>query len=310
MYPVEKQYLCTMTYVLSLTDVAKMLRLRPEDAHKGTMGHACLVAGSMGVAGCAMLASEACLRSGVGKLTVCTPECNRLLLQMAVPEAVLMNPSVGGVLFAGFERGKSLPWQSVGVGPGIGLDAGDILESILVRSSGLPLVVDADALRILASRPCLAEYMHGHAVLTPHAGEMKALAEGLLKQSPEVSDYHRLLELAVLLAKQQEWWVVLKGHPTHICLPDGSVWLCNRGNAGMATAGSGDVLTGLLTGLLAQGYPLSSAVSLGVWIHSSAGDCAASSLGQESMLARDIIAAFPAAWRELHESHDMENKGS
>ncbi len=281
--------------------MAKVLRPRPDDAHKGTMGHALLVAGSAGVGGCAVLAAEACLRAGVGKLTVATPECNRLLLQLAVPEAVL------DVLPGESSAGLSWPlapfsrWQAVGIGPGIGLHAGDLLHAVLEQSSSLPLVVDADALRILAAHPGWMTLLRGRAVLTPHGGEMRALAQGILSGDDAQSDSLPLDEAAVRLSREAGVWTVLKGHPTRVCHPDGRVTLCPRGNAGMATAGAGDVLTGIITGLLAQGYEPGVAASLGVWLHASAGDLAASLLGQEAMLARDITAHLAGAWRELHE---------
>ncbi len=295
-----KQYLCSMTGEMTAACVAQMLRPRPGDAHKGTMGHALLVAGSAGVGGCAVLAAESCLRAGVGKLTVCTPECNRLLLQLAVPEAVLGTLPHRGVNAPSPDARDYSQWQAVGIGPGIGLDADALLHSVLAQSAGLPLVVDADALRILSARPEWMGLLRGRAVLTPHGGEMLALARGLLSCGCDSRDGAVLLRAARQLACEAGVWVVLKGHPTHVCHPGGQVAICPRGNAGMATAGAGDVLTGIITGLLAQGYTPGDAAVLGVWLHASAGDCAASRLGQEAMLARDITAHLYDAWSELH----------
>ena len=129
---------------------------------------------------------------------------------------------------------------------------------------------------------------------------MLALARGLLSCGCDSRDGAVLLRAARQLACEAGVWVVLKGHPTHVCHPSGQVAICSRGNAGMATAGAGDVLTGIITGLLAQGYTPGDAAVLGVWLHASAGDCAAGSLGQEAMLARDITAHLCQAWGELH----------
>lgn len=269
---------------LSPQSVAALLRQRPSYAHKGIMGHALLVAGRADVAGCAMLSAEACLRAGCGKLTVHTAEQNRTALHVAVPEAIL------------YTHEDSMPdgleaYQSIGIGPGIGLDSIQKLTAYL-RETSLPIVIDADAIRLLALNPAIADCLSNRAILTPHAGEAKALAEGFM------------LDEALPLEEQmqtfaQRYGVVVVLKPSAICMPDGRVVHCPRGNAGMATAGSGDVLTGLLTGLLAQGYPIDEAAMLGVWLHASAGDFAAAELGEECLLARDIIRHLPEAYREI-----------
>lgn len=296
-----KPYLCTMTRVLTPLCVARMLRLRPVDAHKGTLGHALLVAGSREVGGCAVLAAESCLRSGVGKLTVCTPESNRLLVQMSVPEAVLrVRPDDDDVTAPTWPEAE-WPWQAIGVGPGIGLGADGLVDGLLTYTAGLPLVVDADALRILAKHPKWMERLRGRAVLTPHGGEMHALVLGLLPQGATCDDAEAMTTCAATVASECGVWVVLKGHPTMVCSPDGHIDACPRGNAGMATAGAGDVLTGIVAGLLAQGYGPGEAATLGVWLHATAGDLAATQMGQEAMLARDITGHLSQAWTELHE---------
>lgn len=278
-----------------------MLRLRPVDAHKGTLGHALMVAGSRGVGGCAVLAAESCLRSGVGKLTVCTSESNRLLVQMSVPEAVLrVRPDGDDIAMTNWPEGE-WPWQAIGMGPGIGLDADGLVDSLLDSPGNRPLVVDADALRILAKHPKWMECLRGRAVLTPHGGEMRALVQGLLPQGTACDDAKAMTVCAATVASECGVWVVLKGHPTVVCSPDGHIDACPRGNAGMATAGSGDVLTGIVAGLLAQGYGPGEAATLGVWLHATAGDLAAAQMGQEAMLARDITAHLSQAWTELHE---------
>lgn len=273
---------------MSLSEMARCLRPRPADAHKGVMGHALLVAGSRGIAGCALLAGEALLRSGAGKLTVVTPEENRTVLQTALPEAITRS-----------EMPLPLtPYQAVGVGPGIGLEEGQgsMLRTLLREADAarIPVVVDGDALRLLV-RDTEITGLLANSVLTPHGGEMEALRQGL------TPDCTSLEASAQRLSSEFGAVVVLKGHPSQVFLPNGSVHLCPRGNSGMATAGSGDVLTGLITGLLAQGYWTDEAAQLGVWLHASAGDEAARELGPECMLARDIIRHLPQAFAECRE---------
>lgn len=273
---------------LDINHMAEIYRIRPVDAHKGTMGHALLVAGSYGMAGCASLAAEACLRSGVGKLTLHTIRKNRNILQMSVPEAILLLDSGTDFLLTSIQDFS--PYQSVGIGPGLGTKALNCLSRYLEKCD-LPMVLDADALNILAQNPVLLQKRN--CILTPHLGEMKRLAKGF---GLDGEDMH---ECAVQMAMERKCIVVLKGYHTEICLPDASVLRCPRGNAGMATAGSGDVLTGIITGLLAQGYRLDEAAALGVWLHATAGDCAAEKMGQECMLARDIIRFLPQAFNEI-----------
>jgi len=273
---------------LNLECVAEMLKLRPRDAHKGTMGHALLVAGSYGMAGCSVLAAEACLRSGLGKLTVHTIGKNRVVLQASVPEAILHLDS--GTQYIQTSIRDFSPYQSVGIGPGLGMKASLCLAHYMAECE-LPLVLDADALNILAQNPVWLNKQN--CILTPHPGEMKRLAVGFKLKGED------MLQCAIQLAKERSCVVVLKECPTKICLPDGTFYSCPRGNAGMATAGSGDVLTGIITGLLAQGYSLVEAATLGVWLHATAGDFAAEKLGQECMLARDIIGSLPQSFKEL-----------
>ena len=257
---------------LSCADIRKLLRPRPADGHKGTFGHALLVAGSKGMAGAAILSAEACLRSGIGKLSVQTPDDNRIILQIAVPEAIL---------------GSQSPdlYDAVGIGPGIGMNNG--LVRLYLTSVKRPMVLDADALNVLAQDTGLQAFIPQSSILTPHPGEASRLVGS--SQLEDVAKY----------AQERQVFVVLKGHPTHVCTPDGDVFRMQVGNSGMGTAGSGDVLTGLITGLMAQGYTSHEAALLGVWLHGAAGDSAAKEMGEASMLARDIIHHLPTAFKQL-----------
>ena len=263
--------------------VSEMLHKRPVDAHKGMMGHALLVAGSKNIAGCAVLAGEACLRSGVGKVSVLSSEENRIILQTSLPEAIFLPDTPS----------KKEDFQALGIGPGIGTSAYDASKEFFSEWTH-PLAVDADAIHIIAEHPELMPELRNRAILTPHVGEMRHLTQGLGQEG------ENLQEMAQKLATEHQVVIILKGHPSRISLPNGEVWSCPRGNAGMATAGSGDVLTGILTSLLAQGYNLEEAAILGTWLHATAGDCAAREQGEESVIARDILQHLPQAFLELH----------
>lgn len=275
-------------------EVGKMLRPRPVDAHKGTMGHALLVAGSKGMAGAAILASQACLRSGIGKLTLHTPEANRVILQCAVPEAILHTDRHEGILT---EHLDTKSYQAVGIGPGIGTSPGTALAlRHYLQGCTSPLVLDADALNLIAQDPALEALIPYYSILTPHVGEFHRLTH------PCESAQERL-QTALTYAQSHQVYVVLKGHPSIVCTPMGDALACPYGNSGMATPGSGDVLTGIITGLLAQGYPTLAAAILGTWLHALAGDCAAEELGEEAMLASDIV-------KHLHEAYKRLKAGS
>lgn len=261
-------------------DVTALMRPRPVFAHKGTFGYACLVSGSKGMAGAAILSAKACMRSGVGRLCVQTEECNIPLLQMTVPEAVV---------------GQRANFTAIGVGPGMGRDeaAADLLRETIAYADA-PMVVDADALNLLSTHKEWLAQLPAKSILTPHPAELERLV-GLCD-----NDYDRLLR-ALDLAKAHGLIVVLKGHYTAICTHTGEVMFNQTGNAGMATAGSGDALTGLLTGLLAQGYKPTDAARLGVWLHGLAGDIAAQRYGQECMTASDLIKCLPKAYEMMKE---------
>ena len=282
---IEAQYTLT-----TADDIRPLLRPRNAFSHKGTMGHALLVAGSYGMAGAAVLATRACLRSGVGKVTVHTPRRNVSVLQTAVPEAVL-HLDREETTFS--EAMATDDFQAMGIGPGIGTTEQTSIAMIAqLRRSTCPVVVDADALNILSARHAWLMQLPKGIILTPHPRELDRL-EGQC-----VDSYERLTK-AIQLAEKLQGYVVLKGHHTAICMPDGHVAFNTTGNAGMATAGSGDVLTGIITALLARGYKQREACLLGVYLHGLAGDLAAETLGEESLIASDIINYLPKAFGKV-----------
>ena len=272
------------------TDVLPLLMPRDAFAHKGTMGHALLVAGSYCMAGAAILAARACMRSGAGKMTVHTPRRNVPILQTAVPEAVLHTDREETIFSEAVSTEK---YQAVAVGPGIGTAEATAIAMIAqLRRAQCPAVADADALNILAARHAWLQQLPKGIILTPHPKELERL-EG------QCTDSYERLTKARQLAERLQGYVILKGHHTAVCMPDGHVAFNTTGNAGMATAGSGDVLTGILLGLLARGYQQREACLLGVYLHGLAGDLAAEELGEESLMASDIIQYLPKAFLAL-----------
>ena len=280
----------TQYTLLEEDDIRRLIKPRSPFAHKGTMGKAMIVAGSYGMAGAAVLATRACLRSGVGKVIIHTPKRNAAILQTSVPEAVL-HIDREETIFS--EAAGTEDIQALGIGPGIGTSEQTSIAMIAqLRRTQCPAVVDADAINILAVRRAWLQQLPKGVIMTPHAKELDRM------EGQSLDSYERLTK-ARQLAERIQGYVVLKGHFTAICLPDGHVIFNSTGNAGMATAGSGDVLTGIITGLLARGYKQREACMLGVYLHGLAGDLAAEELGEESLIASDIIAFLPKAWMAL-----------
>jgi len=278
--------------MLDENDVRPLLMSRDRFAHKGQMGNALLIAGSYGMAGAAVLAARACLRSGAGKLTVHTPKKNAAILQMAVPEAIIQF-DVEETVFS--EAVDTQDFNALGIGPGLGQSETTAIPLIAqLRRTTCPIVADADALNILANHRAWIQQLPKGIILTPHPKELDRM------EGASADSYERLTK-ARHLAERIQGYVILKGHNTAICLPDGHVVFNPTGNAGMATAGSGDVLTGIITALLARGYQPADACTIGVYLHGLAGDLAVRDLGEESMLASDIIRYLSRAFKRLKE---------
>jgi NAD(P)H-hydrate epimerase len=265
--------------------VRGMLPLRDAFAHKGMFGHALMVAGSRGKMGAALLAARAALRTGAGLVTACVPQCGNEVMQTALPE-VMTQCDAGQEFLTGFP--DVTPFDAVGIGPGIGTRPETMRTLELALAAGVPLVLDADALNLLAANPQLLERLPPGAILTPHPKEFERLA-GAWRH-----DFERL-ERQSALAQQRGAVVVVKGRHTTIATPDGNLYFNSTGNPGMATAGSGDVLTGMITALRAQGLPPADSALAGVYLHGLAGDKAAEKLGEISLIASDIISYVPKA---------------
>ena len=278
--------------VVEESDIRSRLLSRNPFAHKGQMGSALLIAGSYCMAGAAVLAARACLRSGVGKVTVNSPKRNVSILQTAVPEAIVQK-GTEETIFA--EAVDTEDFQALGIGPGLGQSEQTAIALIAqLRRAQCPIVADADALNILANHRAWLQQLPKGIILTPHPKELDRL-EG------HAADSYERLTKARNLAERLQGYVIVKGRYTAVCCPDGHILFNPTGNAGMATAGSGDVLTGIITGLLARGYKPEDACTVGVYLHGLAGDLAANELGEESLLAGDIIRYLPRAFKRLKE---------
>ena len=278
--------------ILEEKDIRSRMLSRSPFAHKGQMGNALLIAGSYCMAGAAVLAARACLRSGAGKVTVNSPKRNVPVLQASVPEAIVQVGSEE-TLFA--EAVDTEDFNALGIGPGLGQSEQTGIALIAqLRRAQCPVVIDADALNILANHRAWLQQLPKGIILTPHPKELDRL-EG------HSADSYERLNKACNLAERLQGYVIVKGRYTAICLPDGHILFNPTGNAGMATAGSGDVLTGILTGLLARGYKPQDACIVGVYLHGLAGDLAAHDLGEESLMAGDIISYLPKAFKRMKE---------
>ncbi|MEQ9064516.1 MAG: NAD(P)H-hydrate dehydratase [Vicingaceae bacterium] len=272
--------------------VVPLLKERKKFDHKGSFGHALVMAGSKGKVGAAVLAGNACMTSGIGLLTIYAPECGCDILQISIPEAMVISSS-GNIQIQGLPSGVS-DYSAIGIGPGLG--QGRHIESVLselFRKYSAPLVLDADALNVMSEKTDLLASMPPKCILTPHPGEFKRLAG-------EWESDKEKLEKQVEFSRTYDCYLVLKGAHTSISTPEGDLLFNSTGNPGMATAGSGDALLGIITSLLGRGYTSHEAAVLGVYVHGLAGDFAAASVGEESLKATDIITFIPSALQSLY----------
>lgn len=268
----------------------RIIRPRSRFDHKGKFGHALLIAGSTGKTGAAVLASRASLRSGLGLLTVHVPQSGYSIIQTAVPEAMATIDQS-----ADYFSGREIEdfYDALGIGPGLG-QADESVKGLkeILNKFRKSIVIDADALNILSAHPELQKLIPVGSILTPHPGEFERMV------GPWKNDFDRLEKLKELADRIQSV-VILKGAYSAIASPGNKVFFNSTGNPGMATGGSGDVLTGVLTGLLAQGYRSEEAAILGVYLHGLAGDLAAREKGQISLIASDIIDFLPLAFKKI-----------
>ncbi|HSC55445.1 MAG TPA: NAD(P)H-hydrate dehydratase [Phnomibacter sp.] len=262
-------------------------------AHKGIRGHAMIGAGSASMMGAALMATKAALRSGVGLVTVATHAEGWPILQQAAPEAMCAAPAA--LANAAFHTARRI--KAIGIGPGWLADNDNLqILAWLLEEGNLPLVVDATAIGLLQQMKNVltAAGKRKPIIITPYVGEFDRLF------GVSLNHFDRL-KLAKEMAVAHHIYIVLKGAFTRIITPNGICYFNSTGNHGMAKGGSGDVLTGLLTGLLAQGFEAKDACLLATWLQGKAGDLAATAFSTQAMTAMDIISQFPAAWKKLYE---------
>ena len=274
-------------------DIASLIHTRERFAHKGDFGHALLVAGSAGKIGAAVLAAKGCMRSGAGLLTAHIPGRGEMIMQTSLPEA-MVDIDTNSEYITGIA--DITKYDAIGVGPGIGTknETKNMLKWLLGASNNIPLVVDADALNIIAENSELLHNLPEGSIITPHPAEFDRLAG-------ESDNAYERMQKARSMASENKICVVLKGAYTAVCTPNGNVFFNTSGNSGMATAGSGDVLTGIILGLLAQGYQTEKAAVIGVYLHGIAGNLAAANLSEESMIAGDIVQLLGTAFKQMHD---------
>jgi len=275
------------------------LKPRKPDAHKGDFGRVCIIAGSVGMSGAAALAGRAALRAGAGLVRVAVPESVLPIVASIEPSFTtipLPADSAGRISAGAVNAILKIVEENdcIGFGPGVGTSVGlrSILQTLL-KQPALRLVVDADGLNNLSAVKNWPDRLKAKLTLTPHPGEMNRLWKGLFRDSPPQDRQQQALGLA----RETKAVVALKGAGTVVT--DGERLYINKtGNSGMATAGSGDVLTGVIAALAGQGLDNFDAAVLGVYIHGLAGDIAAEKLGQTSLIATDIIEALPIAFQK------------
>lgn len=290
------------TTLITNSYVATALPTRRLSSHKGTYGHAGLIAGSVGKTGAAAMAAKAALRVGAGLVTVAIPSSVNDVLEAKLLEAMTVPmPETKARTFSrtAFDRLTAFiaARTAIAIGPGLSTHPETVdLVQALVKQLDRPAVLDADALNALAGRASLLTECKTPPILTPHPGEMARLETDATPQSVNADR----IGTATRFARERGVFVVLKGARTVIARPDGAVAICPTGNPGMATAGTGDVLTGIIVGLLAQGLPSWEAACVATYLHGYAGDLAAATSGQAGLIAGDVIEQIPHALKTFH----------
>ncbi|RKR08067.1 hydroxyethylthiazole kinase-like uncharacterized protein yjeF/hydroxyethylthiazole kinase-like uncharacterized protein yjeF [Maribacter vaceletii] len=274
--------------IIGKNEVLPMYKPREKYTHKGTYGHSLLIGGSYGKIGASILATKASLKIGSGLATAYVPKCGYIPLQTAVPEAMVLTNSEEYIADISYK----IEPNAIGVGVGLGTEKETVdAFSKFLDSNKLPLVVDADGLNILSENKKLLKKLPENSILTPHPKELERLI-GVWK-----GDFDKLKK-AKAFSKKYTCVLIIKGANT-ITLFNGKVYINTTGNPGMATAGTGDVLTGVITGLMAQGYDSLSAAIFGVYLHGRAGDMVVEQVGYQSLMASDILEALGDAYIDL-----------
>jgi NAD(P)H-hydrate epimerase len=267
--------------------VGQLLSQRKRFDHKGSFGHGLLMAGSRGKIGASILGARAALRSGIGLITAHVPKVGISSVHSAVPEAMLSIDNDPDVISMVPDLSM---FSAIGTGPGIGKEKMTVEAVKDLLKCDLPLVLDADALNIISENPDLLDSLPERSIITPHPGEYKRLFGN---DGDHFSRLKRMMEIS----QDRNIIIILKGAHTAIAIPEGRLYFNSTGNPGMATAGSGDVLTGIILSLLAQGYDPEDAATVSVFIHGLAGDLGIEKKSMEGLIAGDIIEMLPAAFK-------------
>lgn len=294
----DKEYLQKadgLAQIIAKPEAQRFYKQRNKYAHKGNFGHALIAAGSYGSIGAAVLSTKATLRIGAGKVTSFIPECGYTTMQVSVPEAIVQT-DVNKKVLSKIDFDFMPDAIGVGMGMGTGKESVAALRGLL-KKVACPILLDADALNCISSTKTLLKLIPQNAILTPHAGELERLVG-------EWTDDYDKLEKTKAFSKKYNVIVIIKGANT-IVISEDEMYINSTGNPGMATAGSGDVLSGVITGLVAQGYdPLMSSV-FGVYLHGSAGNIASQLIGFEAMIASDITENLGEAFIELFKKDEV-----
>lgn len=273
---------------------------RPDDSNKGTLGSLLCICGSYGMAGAAIMAGKAALRCGIGLLKIAVPKSIYPVCATNILESVYypLEETSNGVISSKntdflLEMCEKSSAVVIGCGLSVCDDTKNLVQSVITNCEK-PLVIDADALNCICNKPEILKNLKAPAIITPHPGEMARL----LHSTPKTVNLNRE-NTAINFAKKFGVVTVLKGAGTIIASPDGEVYINHTGNSGMATGGSGDVLSGIIGSLLAQGAAPINAAAAGVFLHGTIGDLAAEKLGKISMLPTDMIDMIPTAYLKL-----------
>ena len=276
-------------FLITKEEILKFYKPVNPQTHKGLQGHAVIIAGSYGKIGAAVLSSKSCLKAGCGLVTTFIPKCGYQILQMSIPEVMVITDEN-----ANFITNINLPLslQAIGIGPGIGKELATQKALFgFLRINKSPLVLDADALNILAENKPWLELVPENTILTPHRKELGRLIGNWNSESEK-------FQKAIAFSEKYKVIIVMKGAPTFI-ISKNKIYENTTGNAALATAGSGDVLTGIITGLSAQNYEPVQAAKLGVFLHGLTADVALPETGYQSFIASDIIENLGKAFLTL-----------
>ena len=285
-----------------------LLPTRNENTHKGSYGRVVIIAGSRGMTGASFLTTKSALRTGSGLVYSIIPERLETIMCTKLTEAIIKPVNDRGTGHFVIESLDSIineisDKDSIAIGPGMGVDHERVeLVSEIIKKASIPMVIDADGLNCISNNLEVLNNKKNSIIITPHSGEMARLLNTDIKDIEEKRKYH-----APYFSEKYGVYTVLKGHQTIVASPDGEIYVNNTGNPGMAAAGSGDVLTGIITSLLGQKIQPFDAAKLGVYLHGLAGDIARDKIGEYGMIATDILESIPYAILKLVKERDRVN---